>query len=63
MTPEAMALDVRRTVALWVTEGLTISQMCVALRCKPPRPGADALQYVVMRATALWLNEMAQEAA
>lgn len=52
---EDMALDVRRTLALWVTQGLSVSQMCDALGVARPGLDADQLRYVQQRALARWL--------
>ena len=52
---EDMALDVRRTIALWVTEGLSVHQMCDVLGVARPDLDTNQLRYVQQRALARWL--------
>lgn len=52
---EDMALDVRRTIALWVTEGLSVPQMCDVLGVARPDLDTNQLRYVQQRALARWL--------
>jgi hypothetical protein len=50
-----MALDVRRTIALWVTEGLSVPQMCDVLGVARPDLDTNQLRYVQQRALSRWL--------
>ena len=55
MPLEDMAIDVRKTLALWLVEGLSVREMCDALGVPPPSIDSNQLRYVEQRALSRWL--------
>lgn len=54
MTLADMSIDVRKTLALWLVEGLSVREMCDALSVPPPLGSEDAIAYVHRACVRRW---------
>lgn len=56
MPPDQRTVDVRRTIGVWLVEGLTITEMCAAIGVPPPPSGTPPVEYVINKALLAWLR-------